>query len=132
MERVRDNIYVETDFVGCNLGFVVTSKGIVMIDTPQKPTDALEWKKEIQKHGEVIYIINTDHHQDHALGNFFYEGGYHYARRHKEPIAFRGKITSLQRLGEDNGTAIRASDGALFREKTIDDLFRENGNSRGR
>jgi cyclase len=74
MERVRGNIYVETDFVGCNPGFVVTSKGIVMIDTPQKPTDALEWKKEIQKRGEVIYIINTDHHQDHALGNFFYDG----------------------------------------------------------
>lgn len=74
MEKVKNNVYVETEFLGCNPSFVVTSNGIVMIDTPQKPLEALKWKKEIEKYGRVIYIINSDHHQDHALGNYFFEG----------------------------------------------------------
>jgi cyclase len=74
MEKIKDNIYVETEFLGCNPSFVVTSNGIVMIDTPQKPLEALKWRKEIEKYGRVIYIINSDHHQDHALGNYFFEG----------------------------------------------------------
>ena len=74
MKKVKDNIYVETGFLGCNPSFVVTWNGIVMIDTPQKPLEALKWRKEIEKYGDIIYIINSDHHQDHALGNYFFEG----------------------------------------------------------
>ena len=74
MEKIKENIYVETGFLGCNPGFVVTSNGIVMIDTPQKPREAFQWRKEIHKHGEIAYLINTDHHRDHALGNFFFDG----------------------------------------------------------
>lgn len=74
VQRIRDNIYIETGFIGCNPGFVTTSGGVVMIDTPQKPSEASAWKKEIQKHGQVRYIINTDHHRDHALGNTYFNG----------------------------------------------------------
>lgn len=74
MEKIKDNIYVETDFLGCNPSFVVTSNGIVMIDTPQKPYEAFKWRKEIQKYGDITYIINTDHHQDHAVGNYYFNG----------------------------------------------------------
>jgi cyclase len=74
VKKVKDNIYVETEFLGCNPSFVVTWSGIVLIDTPQKPLEALQWRKEIENYGEIIYIINSDHHQDHALGNYFFEG----------------------------------------------------------
>ena len=74
MEQIRENIFVETDFLGCNPGFVVTSQGIVMVDTPQKPSQAHEWGKEIQGHGDVRYIIITDHHVDHVLGSRFFNG----------------------------------------------------------
>ena len=75
MEKVKGNIYVETEYLGCNPSFVVTSSGIVMIDAPGlRPVDALAWKKEIAKFGEVSYIINTDHHGDHTLGNYFFSG----------------------------------------------------------
>lgn len=74
MERISENVYVETKFLGCNPGFVKYPGGVVMIDTPQKPSDAYVWRKEIAKYGPVVYIINTDHHADHALGNFFFEG----------------------------------------------------------
>jgi cyclase len=75
MERIKDNIYVETEYLGCNPSFVVTSNGVVMIDAPgQRPFEALEWKREIAKRGEIVYILNTDHHIDHCIGNYFFEG----------------------------------------------------------
>lgn len=74
MREVRDNIFVETGFRGCNVGFVITNEGIVMIDTPQRPTEALKWREEISKRGEVRYLINTEHHLDHCTGNFFFPG----------------------------------------------------------
>ena len=74
MEKISDNVYVETEFQGCNCGFVVTSEGVVMIDTPQIPTDAINWRDEIVKHGKVRYLINTEPHSDHFSGNYFFEG----------------------------------------------------------
>jgi cyclase len=74
MERIKEKIFVETEFLGCNPGFVVTGEGVVMIDTPQRPDEACRWKEEIQKHGKIAYLINTDHHRDHALGNFYFPG----------------------------------------------------------
>jgi cyclase len=74
MEKIKGNIYVETEYLGCNPSFIVTAHGIVMIDSPLKFVEALQWKKEIQKHGGVAYIINTDHHLDHSLGNYLYDG----------------------------------------------------------
>jgi cyclase len=74
MERIKENIFVETEFLGCNPGFVVTGEGVVIIDTPQRPDEAWRWKEEIQKHGKIAYLINTDHHRDHALGNFYFPG----------------------------------------------------------
>lgn len=72
MKRITDNVYVETGFRGCNPGFLVTSDSIVMIDTPQVPTDALNYRKAIEKIGKVSYLINTEPHGDHYTGNFFF------------------------------------------------------------
>jgi len=75
MEKIKDNIYVETEYLGCNPSFVVTSNGIVLIDVPGlKLFEVLEWKKKIEKYGEIAYIINTDHHSDHSAGNCFFNG----------------------------------------------------------
>lgn len=74
MRRIGNNVYVETEFFGCSCGFVVTSEGVVMVDTPQTPTDAVKWRDEVAKHGAVRYIINTEPHDDHFTGNHFFEG----------------------------------------------------------
>ena len=34
MQKISNNAYAETGFQGCNPGFVVTSEGVVMIDSP--------------------------------------------------------------------------------------------------
>ena len=52
--QLTSNVFVETQIRGCNHGFVTTSDGIVMIDSPQKPSDALKLKAEIAKHGEKM------------------------------------------------------------------------------
>ena len=73
MQQITGNVFAETQVRGCNHGFVTTSDGVVMIDSPQKPTDALKWKAEIEKHGELRYIINTEPHGDHWTGNAYFD-----------------------------------------------------------
>jgi cyclase len=73
MNQVTKNIFVETGYRGCNPGFVVTSDGVVMIDTPQIPKDALAYRDIILKHGKPLYLINTEPHGDHFTGNFFFD-----------------------------------------------------------
>lgn len=74
MEKISNNVYAETSFRGCNPGFVVTREGVVMIDTPQMPADAIGWQDVIAKHGAVRYLVNTEPHGDHFTGNYFFEG----------------------------------------------------------
>jgi len=74
MERVTDNVFVETKIRGCNPGYVVTNEGVVVIDTPQLPTHALNMVREVEEHGPIRYLINTEHHLDHIFGNYFFRG----------------------------------------------------------
>ena len=67
MREISKNIFVETTFYGCNPSVVVTNEGLILIDTPYLPTDALGWKDQLRDLGSVKYIINTEHHADHVL-----------------------------------------------------------------
>jgi cyclase len=73
MQQLTANVFVETGIRGCNHGFVTTSDGIVMIDSPHKPSDAMRLKAEIAKHGRLRYIINTEPHGDHWTGNAYFD-----------------------------------------------------------
>ena len=73
MQQITSNVFAETQVRGCNHGFVTTTDGVVMIDSPQKPTDALKWTAEIEKHGKLRYIINTEPHGDHWTGNAYFD-----------------------------------------------------------
>jgi cyclase len=96
MEKIAKNVYVETHFEGCNPGFVVTSDGVVMIDTPQKPTDAVKWREIIAKYGPVRYIINNEPHGDHVSGNYFFKG---------TVIAHEGTRQSIHRMSAEEAKA---------------------------
>src|SRR3979490_3395187 len=74
MQQLSTNVFVETEIRGCNHGFVTTSDGIVMIDSPHKPSDALKLKAVIARRGgRLRYIINTEPHGDHWTGNAFFD-----------------------------------------------------------
>ena len=74
MEKITKNVYAETKFEGSNNSFVVTRDGVVMIDTPQVPTNAVKWREIMKGFGEIRYIINNEPHGDHITGNYFFKG----------------------------------------------------------
>jgi len=74
VEQVTENVYTNTKLRGCNPSFVTTSDGVVVIDTPQLPTKAVEMRAEAESHGPIRYLINTEHHIDHIFGNYFFKG----------------------------------------------------------
>lgn len=74
MQQVSERVYVETGLRGCNLGVLLTPQGLVLIDSPQHPADALKWKDEVERKGLILYLINTEHHFDHVMGNQFLPG----------------------------------------------------------
>jgi cyclase len=51
-----------------------TGEGVILIDTPMLPNDARAWRAEIEwrMKQEIIYIINTDHHRAHVIGNQYF------------------------------------------------------------
>jgi cyclase len=72
MRRVSTNVHAEIYFWGCNPGFVTTGDGVVMIDTPQQPMDAVRWRERMLEHGPIRHLVNTEPHLDHVLGNAYY------------------------------------------------------------
>jgi len=73
MEQISKTVFIENKTRGCNPGFVVTSKGIVLIDLPVDVDIAKRWKEEILQHGEILFIINTEHHMDHIFNNSLFD-----------------------------------------------------------
>ncbi len=73
MKQISKHVYMVTGLRGCNVGLVVAGKGVVMIDTPQKPTEIARLKEDLKGLGEVVYIINTEPHPDHFTGNSFFK-----------------------------------------------------------
>jgi cyclase len=80
MKQITTNVYTEDQLSvppkmrGCNPSFVTTSEGIVLIDSPMDPRNAFNWRDDLARRGEILYIINTHHHIDHITGNAFLPG----------------------------------------------------------
>ncbi len=73
MRRLTDNVYVETGQRGANHGIVTTSDGIVLIDGPHKPSDAVRLRAELERRGPLRYILNTEPHGDHWTSNAYFD-----------------------------------------------------------
>jgi cyclase len=75
MHKLAAGIYAETGFKGVNVGAVVTSDGIVCIDTPTHPADCRKWRLKLAQFGgqPIRFVINSDHHRDRTLGNQWFE-----------------------------------------------------------
>jgi cyclase len=74
VEQVTENVFTSTKMRGCNPSFVVTSDGIVVVDTPQLPSKAVMMRREAESRGPIRYVINTEHHVDHIFGNYYFKG----------------------------------------------------------
>ena len=74
MREIGPGVYVEVGYRGVNLGLVLTGEGAIVIDTPMSPSAARRWREQVaaQTDEPLIYVVNTDHHRGHALGNQFF------------------------------------------------------------
>ncbi|MCA1553525.1 MAG: MBL fold metallo-hydrolase [Chloroflexi bacterium] len=72
MEKISEHVYVHQDSRHTNLGLIQTPQGTVLVDTPMLPDDARQWRDEVMRVSSQPprYLINTDHHIGHALGNW--------------------------------------------------------------
>jgi len=75
MRRVSKSAYAEVLLWGCNPGFIATDDGVLLVDTPQQPIDAVRWREQIvDRFGPIRYLVNTEPHPDHIRGNAYFPG----------------------------------------------------------
>ena len=72
MQQISENVYVETGYRGANVGLVVVEGGVVLIDTPQQPSNTIAWREFVLSKGKPLYIVHTEAHGDHIIGDFFF------------------------------------------------------------
>lgn len=76
MKEISPGIFVETDHRGANYAGILTDVGVIVIDTPMVPARAQAFRDELmQRSGgkPFLYVINTDHHRGHILGNQYFQ-----------------------------------------------------------
>ncbi len=71
MREIVPGVYVADDYLGANVGCVVTAEGAVLIDAPIVPSQAKAWRQSLAEAGveDVLYVFITDSHPNHALGS---------------------------------------------------------------
>jgi cyclase len=74
MQKLTENVFAATGRTGSNNSIVKTTEGLVLIDTPLLPEDAIKLRDEIAGMGKIRYIINTEPHADHFNGNCYFDG----------------------------------------------------------
>lgn len=74
MRQISDHVFAEFLWWGCNPGYVKTSDGVFMIDTPQQPIDAMRWREHLELQGPILGLVNTEPHIDHIAGNAYFPG----------------------------------------------------------
>jgi len=72
MQEIADGVFAETGYYGCNVSCIRTDEGVALVDTPQRPSDAVDWRKRVEALGPIRYQVNTEHHPDHIMGNWFF------------------------------------------------------------
>jgi cyclase len=70
MQQISEHVFVETKYLGCNVGVVLTKQGPIVIDTPALPEDTKDLRDQIRQltKKQIAYVIYTHEHFDHVLG----------------------------------------------------------------
>ncbi|MGQ9585653.1 MAG: MBL fold metallo-hydrolase [Anaerolineae bacterium] len=71
LQEVGPGVFANIVETGANLGVIVTKEGPVLVDTPLVPAEARKWREIVAglNNKPVRFVINTDHHKAHCLGN---------------------------------------------------------------
>jgi cyclase len=65
LQQVTQNIFADTRVKGCNFGYLTTTDGVIVIDTPMIFSAAARLKEHLASIGPVKYLIITEPHLDH-------------------------------------------------------------------
>lgn len=74
IQRITEHVLVDTGNYGSNNSVIDGGDGLILVDSPHLPSDAVRWRATVEEYGAVRFIVNTDHHPDHTIGNFFLPG----------------------------------------------------------
>ena len=96
--QLTKNVHVETKIWGCNIGYLLTDEGSILIDTPQRPTVAMQLKEALERFSPVRYIINTECHRDHFTGAGFFTAPVIAHENTRDAILKTAKETVLSRV----------------------------------
>jgi len=68
MDRIAEDVFVETGYAGANVGIIRSHRGLILIDSPHRPADAVDLGNKLRSLSSegVLYAIATDHHCDHV------------------------------------------------------------------
>ena len=110
MIKITDHIFVETKYLGANVGCVITEQGPVIIDTPMLPEEAYDLRDQLRQMSEldIAYIIYTHQHFDHVMGSAFLT---------KRTIAYNGAISGIKYLETSLANDITLFFPDLYEEK---------------
>jgi len=76
MKEISPGIFIETDHRGANYAGIVTDVGVIVVDTPMVPDQARAFRQDLARLSggkPFLYVINTDHHRGHILGNQYFQ-----------------------------------------------------------
>jgi len=109
MIQINDNVFVETEYLGCNVGCVLTEKGLVLVDSPVLPQDTRNLLSELGKLSppDIAYLVYTHEHFDHLIG------GAHLTNR---IIAHQASIAEIARLKTDLPNEVNQYFPDIYRE----------------
>jgi cyclase len=74
-DELAPGLFINTHYRGCTPGFIYTEEGIILVDAPLIPTQAMDWRAQVEEEypdEPLLFLINTDHHRGHALGNQYF------------------------------------------------------------
>jgi cyclase len=126
MIQISKNVYVENRIKACNLGLITTREGIVLIDVPLAPSDAVKWRDEVAKKGELRYLINTEEHADHCQNSWFFPGILITSQQTREKLAKEKIETVIERVKRTDPGGLPLMKG--YRLRLADIAFTESLN----
>ena len=74
MEQVSPRVFIDPNDGCATVSAIRTAAGVILIDCPNQPSRARRWRGEVEKLGEIRYLIPTEHHIDHLFGLAFMPG----------------------------------------------------------
>jgi len=106
-QKISPRVTVETEHFGSNNSIIDCDGSVVLVDSPHCLSDARRWRTFAESIGDIAFIVNSDHHPDHTIGNYVMPGWVigHAVTRERlltEPPSREYLVDLMQRLDSES------------------------------